>query len=419
MRRAASEEHPHWRGGGIPIHRPHMRPAVSPASPALARLDSVDLLRGIVMVLMALDHARDFFHAGAFRGEDPLAPATTSAALFFTRWVTHFCAPVFVFLAGTGAFLSTTRGKSKLELSWFLVTRGLWLIVLELTWVRWAGWTFAVNLHEHWGLVIWAIGWSMIVLAALVHLPLPAIAAFGLVMMAGHNTLDGIKPGDLGSWGWLWQVLHAGGIFNITAEVKFGAGYPLVPWMGVMSAGYSFGAVLLLPPPVRRKWLLSLGGLLTLLFVLLRILMPGDDPKPWAVQDSLLRTLFSFLDCQKYPPSTWYLLMTLGPALLCLAWLDAGTPKWLRPALVFGRVPLFYYLLHLPLIHGLSVVAHLIIVGRADWLYGSPTAPPPNAGFALPWVYVAWIGVTLLLYPACRWFAELKRRSRAKWLSYF
>ena len=133
MRRAASEEHPHWRGGGIPIHRPHMRPAVSPASPALARLDSVDLLRGIVMVLMALDHARDFFHAGAFRGEDPLAPATTSAALFFTRWVTHFCAPVFVFLGGTGAFLSTTRGKSKLELSWFLVTRGLWLIVRHWT----------------------------------------------------------------------------------------------------------------------------------------------------------------------------------------------------------------------------------------------------------------------------------------------
>jgi uncharacterized membrane protein len=396
-----------------------MRPAESPASPAVARLDSVDLLRGIVMVLMALDHARDFFHAGAFRDEDPMAPATTTAALFFTRWVTHFCAPVFVFLAGTGAFLSTTRGKSKTELSWFLVTRGLWLIVLELTWVRWAGWKFGINLHEHQGLVIWAIGWSMIVLAALVHLPLPATAAFGLVMMAGHNTLDGVKPDVFGSWGWLWQVLHAGDSFNITAEVKFGAGYPLVPWIGVMAAGYSFGAVLLQPPLVRRQWLISLGILLTVLFVLLRVLMPAGDPKPWSAQGTILRTLFSFLDCQKYPPSIWYLLMTLGPALLCLAWLDRGTPGWLRPALVFGRVPLFFYLLHLPLLHALSVATHLLIKGRAEWLYGGNSAPPPpSAGFALPWVYLGWIGVTLLLYPACRWFAELKRRSKAKWLSY-
>jgi uncharacterized membrane protein len=258
----------------------------------------------------------------------------------------------------------------------------------------------------------------MIFLAALVHLPLPAIAAFGLVMIAGHNFLDGLKADDMGSWGWLWRVLHEGGEFNITSEVKFGSGYPLVPWIGVMAVGYSFGALLLRPTAARRKWLLSLGSLLTLLFVLLRLLMPGGDPKPWSAQDSPLHTLYSFLDCQKYPPSTWYLLMTMGPALLCLAWLDRGTPGWLRPALVFGRVPLFFYLLHLPLIHGLSVAAHLITKGRAEWLYGSHPPPPPEAGFPLLWVYVAWIGVTLLLYPACRWFAELKRRSKAKWLSY-
>jgi uncharacterized membrane protein len=259
----------------------------------------------------------------------------------------------------------------------------------------------------------------MIVLAALVHLPLLAIAAFGIVMIVGHNALDSVKSGNLGPWGWLWQVLHEGGSFNVTPDVKFGAGYPLVPWIGVMATGYSFGAVLLKPPPERRQWLLALGLLLTLLFVLLRALMPDGDPKPWSSQGSVLRTLFSFLNCQKYPPSLWYLLMTLGPALLVLAGLDAGTPRWLRPALVFGRVPLFYYLLHLPLIHGLSVAIHLLTRGKADWLYGShPALPPLEAGFALPWVYAAWLAVTLLLYPACCWFAELKRRSKAKWLSY-
>lgn len=388
------------------------------ASQPASRLESVDLLRGLVMVLMALDHTRDFFHAGAFAGEDPLNPATTNVALYFTRWITHFCAPVFVFLAGTGAFLSTTRGKSKRELSWFLVTRGLWLVVLELTWVRWAGWTFAVNLHEHWGLVIWAIGWSMMVLAALVHLPLPAIAVFGVVMIAGHNALDAVKPADFGLLGWLWQVLHEGGSFNITSSVKFGAGYPLVPWMGVMAAGYSFGAVLL--QPERRRNLFLLGSALTVLFVLVRGLNVYGDPKPWTEQHSSLQTLFSFLDCRKYPPSLCYLLMTLGPVLLVLVLFDGGVPRALRPLLVFGRVPLFYYLLHLPLIHGLAVVTHVIVVGRAYWLYGNhPAKPPPEAGFSLGWVYVAWIAAMLLLYPACRWFAELKRRSKAKWLSYF
>ncbi len=372
------------------------------------------------MVLMALDHARDFFHAGAFRGEDPLNPATTSLALFFTRWVTHFCAPVFVFLAGTGAFLSTTRGKTKRDLSMFLVTRGLWLVLLELTWVRWAGWTFAVNLHEHWGLVIWAIGWAMIALAALVHLPLRAITAFSVVMIVGHNALDGVKATDLGSWGWLWQVLHEGGSFDIAAGVKFGAGYPLVPWIGVMAAGYSFGSLLMKPPHDRRRHLLKLGAALTLLFMLVRGLNLYGDPKPWMVQDDLLHTVFSFLDCRKYPPSLCYLLMTLGPALLLLATLDSVKGRAWRPLLVIGRVPLFFYLLHLPLLHGVSALTHLVIVGRADWLYGStPARPPAEAGFSLPWVYVAWIGSLALLYPACKGFEALKRCSRAKWLSYF
>ncbi len=389
------------------------------ATAVRSRLDSVDLLRGLVMVVMALDHTRDFFHTGAFQGWDPLDLTRTTLALYFTRWITHFCAPVFVFLAGTGAFLSTIRGKTTRELSWFLFTRGLWLVLLELTWIRWLGWTFTINLHEEWFLVIWAIGWSMVVLAGLVHLPTWGVTTFGLVMIAGHNLLDGVPLESWGQWGWLWRVLHFGGKFEVAAGYTFGVGYPLIPWIGVMAAGYGFGIILLREPAERRRWLLRLGIGTTLAFALLRYSNLYGNPKPWSPQNDAWHTLMSFLDCHKYPPSLCYLLMTLGPALILLALLDRGTPALLKPILVFGRVPLFYYLLHLPLIHALSVVAHFIRLGRADWLYGSmPAIPPTDAGFDLPVVYVAWLTVVLMLYPACRWFANLKRTRTDAWLSY-
>jgi uncharacterized membrane protein len=400
-----------------PVKGQSVRPEDAPASPL--RLDSIDLLRGLVMVLMALDHTRDFFHAGAVQGQDPLDLQTTTLALYFTRWITHFCAPVFVFLAGTGAFLSTTRGKTSRDLSWFLFTRGLWLAVLELTWVRWAGWAFAINLHEHWFLVIWAIGWSMVVLAALVHLPTWAITTVGVGMIAIHNAFDSVKPEAWGQWSWLWRVLHAGGPFQVAPGYTLSAGYPLIPWMGVMAAGFGFGRLLLREPRQRRGWLLVLGLAMISLFVLLRLSNLYGDPKPWSSQGSAANTLLSFLDCHKYPPSLCYLLMTLGPALVILSVLDRGTPSWLKPILVFGRVPLFYYLLHLPLIHALAVAVNLMRFGHANWLYGaSPAKPPKGAGFDLPIVYLTWIAVILLLYPACRWFADLKRRRREQWLSY-
>jgi uncharacterized membrane protein len=385
------------------------------------RLESVDLLRGLVMVLMALDHTRDFFHIGNLHGVNPLDLQSTTVPLFLTRWITHFCAPVFVFLAGTGAFLSIGRGKSKGELSWFLFSRGLWLIVLELTWVQWLGWKFGINLHEHWFLVIWAIGWSMVVLAVLVQLPMPAILAFGLVMILGHNALDRVQPESWGKADWLWQVLHAGGGFRFSSlpEFRFGAGYPLIPWMGVMAAGFAFGQLYRFEPVRRRRWLWCLGVGLTVGFVLLRLSNWYGNPKPWTTQETFVKTIGSFLDCHKYPPSLCYLLMTLGPALLLLAWLDGRTPRVLKPILVFGRVPLFYYLLHLPLIHGLAILTWLVRYGRADWAYGiSPAQTPPDVGFGLAFTYLAWVIVILLLYPACRWFADLKRRRRDAWLSY-
>jgi uncharacterized membrane protein len=388
-----------------------------------SRLDSVDALRGLVMVIMALDHTRDFFSKDLVF--DPTDLGRTYPALFLTRWITHFCAPVFIFLAGTGAFLSTTRGKSRKELSWFLLTRGLWLVFLELTWVRCLGWQFNFDFHYSMGIVIWAIGWSMVALAGLIFLPLRWVTTFGLLMIASHNLFDYIKPQSWGPLGWLWKILHSGGEIAPVDGCRFAAGYPLIPWIGVMAAGYGFGRLLLREPAERRKWLWVLGASLTASFVLLRVLNVYGDPGPWSWQRNGLFTLFSFLNCHKYPPSLLYLLMTLGPALLVLAALDGGTPRWLKPVLVFGRVPLFYYLLHLPLIHALAVLASYLHYGRADWWFAnppeSPDAPslrPSDYGYALPIVYLVWLGVVLALYPICRWFAELKRRRREPWLSY-
>ncbi len=395
-------------------------PAAHPSAPA-PRLDSVDLLRGLVMIVMALDHTRDFFHSSAIHGISPLDLARTTPWIFFTRWITHFCAPTFMFLAGTGAFLSIMRGKSKRELSWFLVTRGAWLIFLELTLLMWFGWSFAIHPTEYTFATLWALGWSMIVLAGLIHLPLWVITTFGLTLILGHNALDGIKPESWGAWAPLWKVLHAGGAFTVAGEIQFFAFYPLIPWIGVMAAGYSFGAIYQWDPARRRTWLLRLGAVLTLGFVLLRWSNLYGNPTLWAAQKNGGFTVLSFLNCAKYPPSLLYLLMTLGPGLILLAWFERGTPPWLKPALVFGRVPMFYYLLHIPLIHGLAVLMNWLRFGGGNFTsVRIHDAPPPDAGVGLVGVYAVWLAVVCGVYPLCRWFADLKRRRRdTVWLSYF
>lgn len=390
---------------------------------ARPRIDSVDLLRGWIMVIMALDHVRDFFSREALLF-DPSDLSKTNAALYLTRWITHFCAPVFFFLAGTGAFLSLNRGKTKAQLSYFLLTRGLWLVVLELTVIRWFGWGFGFDLSGVAGLVIWALGWSMVILAALIHLPLWAIGAFGIVMIAGHNLLDGVAPKDVGSWHWLWIVLHNLGGFNVTDQFSVFILYPLIPWIGVMAAGYAFGIFLRLERPGRRRRLMLLGlGLITS-FILLRALNLYGDPRPWSAQPSAFFTALSFLNCEKYPPSLLYLLMTLGPAIFLLGWLDREPGKLAQPIVIFGRVPLFFYLLHLPLIHGLAVVFAYFTHGHVDFLLGPPfrmfeLGAPAGYGYSLPIVYVIWLAVVMTLYPLCLWFARLKQRRRDAWLSYF
>ena len=415
---------------------------ISSAAPAIgrSRLDSIDLLRGIVMVIMVLDHTRDFVHGPALR-YDPTDLATTSAAIFMTRWITHFCAPVFVFLAGVSVYLQKMRGKTTGELSWFLVTRGVWLIAIELVVLRLFIW-FNTDYESFFGLlqVIWVLGVSMICLAALIHLPRPAIATFGIAMIAFHNLLDGIQvpvwqgPASpvLGASAKLWMVLHQAGFFPLlgASSPLVWLEYPLIPWVGVIAAGYAFGAIYELDRERRVKVLWHTGALLIAGFVVIRAIDNYGDPSRWSTQSSVIFTLFSFINTSKYPPSLLYLLMTLGPALLALAWFESSEARHggagpfgpaTAPLIVFGRVPLFFYLLQWPLAHGSGIVANVIAGKPFDYLFLSPPAifsVPPGAGFHLWVVYVCWACIILIEYPLCRWFADVKRRRRDPWLSY-
>ncbi|MEA2204086.1 MAG: hypothetical protein QOE77_862 [Blastocatellia bacterium] len=426
--------------------------AITRATPR-RRIDSIDILRGIVMVIMMLDHTRDFVHRYVMQGFDPTDLAHTSVKLFFTRWITHFCAPIFVFLAGTGIYLQAARGKSRGELSRFLLTRGLWLIVLEFTAVRVAV-TFNFK-YSFLGImqVIWVIGVSMIVLAALIHLPRWVVGSFGVVMIAAHNWFDRFRvPGSWrgrgsavpGYGAKLLMILHqafeafpiAGWPSPVVAVI-----YPLIPWVGVMAAGYSFGAIYGWQVERRRRFLFVTGALATALFIILRLINRYGDASPWSVQGSTAFTVLSFLNVTKYPPSLLFLLMTLGPALLALAFFEKapcdsrssenseGEEKSIGFAgkirnffVTFGRVPLFFYLLQWPTAHFISVGVHAIAGKPIGWMFGKQLGidppPPPGTGFNLAVVYVCWIAGVLMLYPLCKWFAGVKARRKDWWLSY-
>ena len=404
------------REGSSTLHEAVRVESSSVSLPSKPRLDSVDFLRGAVMIIMALDHTRDFFSSSRF---DPLDLNQTTAALFFTRWITHYCAPVFVFLAGTGAFLSASRGKTKPELARFLLTRGLWLIFLEFTVIRF-GWLFNVDYLLSFGQVIWAIGVSMIVLAGLIFLSVRAIAVFGIAMIVLHNFLDGISPSQLGTFGWPWQIIHGGGIIIYAPHHYYVALYPLIPWIGVMAAGYAFGSLLVKEEKVRRKVLLRLGLGMILGFLLLRASNIYGDPNHWTFQKNSLYTMLSFIKCEKYPPSLLYLLMTLGPAIAALPLLEKLKGEFSSIVITYGRVPMFYYVIHIFLIHALAVVVAYFTVHQVGFLFSSD---PPGLwevpfGFGLGIVYLVWIAVVASLYLPCRWFAGLKRRKKNAWLSY-
>jgi uncharacterized membrane protein len=516
------------------------------ALPPSGRLDSIDLLRGVVIVIMALDHVKGNLLNVHF---DLTNLTQTSPIYFLTRWITHFCAPVFVFLAGTGAFLYGTRGRSTNQVAWFLFSRGLWLIFLEFTVIR-LSWFLNVDYHFSVGQVIWAIGCSMIVLAGLVYLPLSAITVFGVAMIFLHNAFDGVHAADWGDLNWVWKILHTGEPIdlknlsepnpfrdpNYRPDYVFAPFYPLIPWVGVLATGYSLGALMLLEPRRRGKELLGMGVALTLLFIALRFTnIYGDRPTfmkgtpgPWSYYQPIAGekaatgnglipsaapsattdwrfTVFSFVNTQKYPPSLLFLLMTLGPAIAFLGFCDlvegpfnrcltlwrsksllvglrwtllvlglvltacyiglqiarvyeqrcpwfeemeglTSFDAWrekmplsllylalrIGPAIAFlalidrifivlGRVPLFFYLLHWYVIKGLAVGLAYQRYHNVDWMYGTQapdSRPPEDWGYDLPTVYFLWLCVILFLFPLCRWFAGVKRRSRSAWLSY-
>ena len=390
-----------------------------PASTEPRRIDSVDLLRGIVMILMALDHTRDYIGNAA---TNPTNLATTTVSLFATRWITHFCAPTFSLLTGVGAFLMLRR-KSKRDVSWFLLTRGLWLIVLDATVMRFIL-QFNVDYHVTFLLVLWALGWSMIVLSGLIFLPTPAIATISIAMIALHNLFDGMSAPATAARRVLWFFLHRPGPLYAGDDVMWFLGYPLVPWVAVMSLGFAIGPVFAWPAERRRAFLVRAGWACIAAFVVLRSLNVYGDPFPWSTQKSAVFTLLSFMNVTKQPPSLLFVLVTVGPALLFLRAVDGGTPPLLRPALTIGRVPMLYFIAHFFLIHLLATVEALVRYGSAAMMAQSPTldrypfTQPPNWGASLPIVYATWAFVVVLLYPLCRWYARYKREHSHRWLGY-
>jgi uncharacterized membrane protein len=379
-----------------------------------ARLESVDVVRGVIMIIMALDHTRDFFGVPG----SPTNLATASVALFFTRWITNICAPVFFLLTGTGAWLSL-RKRTKPELSRFLFTRGLWLIFLDLVLFRCLAVQFNFDYQTTVITVLWALGWSMIVLSALVRLPPSVVTTFGVVMIATHNLLDPIRSANP-----LWSILHSPNIIFSTPGHTVLLAYPLIPWVGVTAAGYGLGQIYAWDAARRRAFLLRLGIGLTIGFIVLRAINIYGDPSRWMTQRTAVYTTLSFLSTTKYPPSLLFLLMTLGPALLLLSAVDGRTPKLLRPALIIGKVPMFYYLVHFALIHLLAIIICYARYGHTHWMFESPNLAnypitfPPGWGLTLPLVYFIWAFVVVAMYPLCRWFAAVKQRRNDPWLSY-
>jgi uncharacterized membrane protein len=397
-----------------------------------SRISEIDKLRGLVIVLMALDHVRDYFFTGGGLGGNPLDPNTTTNWLYTTRWITHLCAPTFVFLSGVSAYLQFAKGKATPSLSRFLFTRGLWLIFLELT-VLSFGWSFGFP-YLFFMQVIWAIGWSMIALAALVWLPRLAVLAIGVAIIAGHNLLDPINAADLGSLSLLWTFLHDGGPVFIGGQPVGLLGYPVLPWVGVAAFGYGLGALFMQPAEKRDRTIFLLGLAMLALFVVLRSTMIYGDPTfatgpeavalDWRQQETLRAAIMIFLDVQKYPPSLQFVLVTLGIVFAIWPLLSRLRGPGGAVLNTFGAVPFFFYVLHIYLVHALAIAANAAvgnpIGGYFDYLINVFTAPEKfeGVGFSLPWVYVAWIVVLALLYPACRWWQGVKARRRDWWLSY-
>lgn len=386
------------------------------------RITSIDFLRGTIMIIMALDHVRDYLYYGSFLF-DPLDLEKTTGALFFTRWITHFCAPIFMLLAGTSAFLMS-RKKSKAELSVFLLKRGLWLVFLELVVVNF-GWNFNITFPMLLFITIWALGISMIVLAALIHLPKKLILAFCIILIFGHNLFDGfhVNGNTLPAFG--WSLLHEQRPFMWHHELLL-IGYPIVPLVAIMPLGYCLGELYAPGFDVekRKKMLFIMGASAIVLFILLRFSNVYGDPVKWSVQKNAFFTFLSFIRVNKYPPSLLYVLMTLGAAFLFLAFTEKLQNAVVKVVSVYGRVPMFYYLIHIYIIHLIALVASALTPGQnwKIWILDQPiwfTTSLKGYGFSLPVAYFVWFIIVAALYPFCKRYDAYKQAHKEKWwLSY-
>jgi len=393
-------------------------PQAAPVLPAHGsrrpRLLSVDLLRGLAILLVMLEQGCEFFGPAGYSATDL---SRTHAALFLTRWLSHPGAPLFVFLTGVAVRRQLQQGSTRLTVAGQLVARGLWLLLLDLTWVS-AAWTFDVSGHLVLAQLLWVTGASMLVLALLVLCPLWVSVAFGVLLVGGHDLLDGLRPADTAS-PWLWQLLHVGG-----ARVPVGGSttllvvYPLLPWPGIMALGHAFGAVLAMSRERRYLWSVLLGLLGVVLFMVLRLTEAYGEPASWKSRPGeTLGTVLSFVNCTKHPASLLFVLMSLGPPLLLLPLLDRGFGSWGHVVRTYGSVPIFLYLMHVPLIHAAAWLWSLLRYGEAGWWVAGGERPPDEYLGVIP-VYVATALVVALLSVWCRALARYKRQHRRWWLLY-
>jgi uncharacterized membrane protein len=381
------------------------------------RIDSIDVLRGIIMLIMALDHVRDYFHVSAMIS-NPSNPATTTPILFFTRWITHFCAPVFVFLAGTSAFLTGSK-RTKKDLSLFLIKRGVWLIILEIIIVNFL-FRFDPLLHIVGLQVIWVTGVSMILLAGLIYLPIPVLFVTGLIIVAGHNLLDNFNATNRSNIPLGWSILHQPSVRQYTEGRFFAVMYPILPWPGILLLGYCLGCLFTngYDAIKRRRKLVWMGSLAILVFIIVRWINVYGDLFPWVQQKTASATLLSFFNVTKYPPSFLYACMTIGPALIVLTLLEKTKAKWTNVVVVYGRVPLFYYLLHIFVIHFACMIVFFATGHVIDKAQGRLMFRPTEFGYSLGTVYLIWIGIVVVLYPLCKWYSRYKASHDHWWLSY-
>ncbi len=382
------------------------------------RFVALDVLRGLTMVIMALDHSRDFFALG-YVYFAPTDIDLTNLEVFFTRWITHFAAPTFIFLAGIGLFFASGR-RTKNELASLAISRGIWLIFLELTLVGFF-WSFSTDFIYHPKIaVLFTIGVCMIFMGLLIYLPKYLIGIIALCMIFGHNLFDGISAQSFGTYAWVWNLLHEGGVIHI-GDIDLRVVYPFIPWIGVMALGYLFGPVTKMARD-RRKRIFLLTGLSVLVFGLfLRYTNLYGDLIIWNHYEDFTSTFMSFLNFTKYPPSLIYLSTFLGIAMILMSIFDRDLGRWSNPLRDFGQAPFFFYLLHLPILHLGGVILAWFTFGDASWLFGAPLPHSPEGlsyGSELIPTYIAWILVVIALYYPSRWFSQLKARRKDWWLSY-